>query len=303
MHAHGARPQVMHAMCTMTDYSLFSWAWSVVPYPAGVEHDFLEVPSQALENWVWDPAVLKRLSSHVDARTPLPDDLAAKLGASRRLGEGLRCEPFPASSRSRADVGRRARTLCDGAARTGTGGRFFCRCWTWSCTARPSRISARWKTCKRCTHAAIAKLWASTLCQVRCPPTARRVGAIRRPPAGAPAADPTAIARGSGGGRSGSPGTAPLASFYHICQGYDAGYYGYLWSEVYSCDVFSCFEAAPNRCFDELTGLRYRRRILEPGATRNGLAMLRGFLGREPSSDAFLRLVCGTAPVQPASTS
>ena len=27
-------------------------------------------------------------------------------------------------------------------------------------------------------------------------------------------------------------GADPGASFYHMCQGYDAGYYGYIWSEV-----------------------------------------------------------------------
>lgn len=45
---------VVHHLCSRTDYCLLSWAWSVVPYPAGVEHDFLEIPSQALENWTWE---------------------------------------------------------------------------------------------------------------------------------------------------------------------------------------------------------------------------------------------------------
>ena len=46
---------------------------------------------------------------------------------------------------------------------------------------------------------------------------------------------------------------------------------------------------------DTALGLRYRRYILEPGATRDGMGMLRTFLGREPTSDAFLRMVGGTA--------
>jgi len=104
-------------------------------------------------------------------------------------------------------------------------------------------------------------------------------------------------------GMSLPPGTNPAASFYHLTMGYDAAYYGYLWAEVYSHDMFSLFSSdgesdgkndAGEKCFDPDLGARYRRCILEPGATRGGGEMLRRFLGREPIPDAFLRAIgCG----------
>jgi len=36
-------------------------------------------------------------------------------------------------------------------------------------------------------------------------------------------------------------------------------------------------------------GMAYRRKVLEPGGTRDAIDLLRDFLGREPRSDAFFR--------------
>lgn len=81
-------------------------------------------------------------------------------------------------------------------------------------------------------------------------------------------------------------GTAFEASFGHL-NGYGAGYYGYLWSNVYAQDMFSEFEK--NGILDEETGRRYRDIILAQGATKPELELVREFLGREPNQKAFLR--------------
>ena len=55
----------------------------------GVEWDAVEWPSQWLENWCWEPAILARFARHHDTGAPLPAELAERLRASRRFNAGL----------------------------------------------------------------------------------------------------------------------------------------------------------------------------------------------------------------------
>lgn len=41
-----------------------------------------------LENWCWEPDVLKKISSHYETQKPLPDDLIEKLVKRLVLGFG-----------------------------------------------------------------------------------------------------------------------------------------------------------------------------------------------------------------------
>ena len=70
-------------------------------------------------------------------------------------------------------------------------------------------------------------------------------------------------------------GTFFPASFGHLLGGYDAGYYGYLWSKVYGDDMFSRFagrRASPTR----RSAAAYRTAILERGGSRAGNGDARG---------------------------
>jgi len=309
----------MHCMCTRTDYSLFSWAWNVVPYPAGVEHDFLEVPSQALENWVWEESVLRMLSHHVHTGAPMPKELAAKLAASRRLGESIRCGPACHAGGSGVGAAGTANVWDDvfsgRLSGPGTAGRSFCPCWTWNCTALPSRRFAPSRTCRPSTTSATARSLAWTPCpvgvQAREGPSRRRCADhkhIRH-------AFPSGCRHRAAGdvlphllGLRRRLLRLPLVRSVrerHLRQVRAAASARARWRELSphaarpsrpgNCARADAhrFKDSPDGCFDTLLGLNYRRNILEPGATRDGKNMLKSFLGREPSTDAFLRLVIG----------
>ena len=81
-------------------------------------------------------------------------------------------------------------------------------------------------------------------------------------------------------------GTNFQAAFGHLV-GYAAGYYGYLWSKVYSDDMFSIFEK--NGIMDKKTGIRYRDIVLARGADKEEIELVKEFLQREPNQDAFFR--------------
>lgn len=86
------------------------------------------------------------------------------------------------------------------------------------------------------------------------------------------------------------PGNMLPASFGHLMGGYQAGYYGYMWSEVLALDMRSAFG---NNVMDTAQGARYRTLILESGGERSPTALVTEFLGRKPSPDAFFLEITG----------
>jgi len=80
------------------------------------------------------------------------------------------------------------------------------------------------------------------------------------------------------------------ASFGHIMGGYQAGYYGYMWSEVLALDMRSAFG---KNAMDTAVGSRYRKLILESGGQRAPSELVEAFLQRKPSPDAFFKEITG----------
>lgn len=53
------------------------------------EWDFVEAPSQLLEEWAWDPAVLARFARHHESGEVIPTDLVERMRAARDFGLGV----------------------------------------------------------------------------------------------------------------------------------------------------------------------------------------------------------------------
>ena len=76
--------------------------------------------------------------------------------------------------------------------------------------------------------------------------------------------------------------------FLHIwANGYSAGYYAYLWTEMLDDDAYSWFEE--NGGLSRANGDRFRAMILSRGNTAEYGDMFRGFRGRDPRIEPMLK--------------
>jgi len=179
---------------------------------AQTERDFVEAPSQIMENWMWEPAVLQRFARHYQTGEPIPGELVEKMVAARDQNVALK-------TLRQVFYGH-----YDLAVHGGPG---------------PGDVVQAYYDLAHLTL---------------------------MPP---------------------HPATHFGANFGHMASdGYAAGYYGYLWSKVYGDDMFSVFEK--EGVLNPAVGMRYRNAILAKGGTLDGIDLLGEFLGREPSSEAFL---------------
>jgi thimet oligopeptidase len=88
-----------------------------------------------------------------------------------------------------------------------------------------------------------------------------------------------------------------FASFTHL-EGYASNYYTYVLDKVIAIDFFSQFD--PKHLLDGPTAMRYRRSVLEPGATKPAAALVKDFLGRPQNINALEHWMNQEFETQPA---
>lgn len=65
---------------------------------AGVARDFVELPSQVMEHWVFEPALLKEYAKHYKTGELIPQELIEKLEACGKYGQGFATTEFLAAA-------------------------------------------------------------------------------------------------------------------------------------------------------------------------------------------------------------
>jgi len=201
---------VFHQICSKTKWSRF--------HGTNVERDFVEAPSQMLENWCWEPEILEILSHHYqDKNKKLPKNLIQSLIKTKNVNAAL----FNLRQIFFGSIDMKLHTME-----------------------------------KEDKDLDLNKIWEDLRKEI------------------------TLI--------ESLEDTWPITTFDHIMNGYDSGYYGYLWSEVFSADMyFSKFKKIG--ILNPEVGEKYRNIILKSGGSRDAMDLLKEFLGREPTNDAFLK--------------
>jgi thimet oligopeptidase len=184
-------------------------------YFSGVatEQDFVEAPSQMLEEWAWDPTTLALFAHHVESHATIPAELVKRMRAASEFGKG---------TQARHQMFYAAMSL-----------RYH--------EADPAHLDLL------ATLGELQKRY-SMFAYV--------------------------------------DGTHLYDSFGHL-NGYSAVYYTYMWSLVIAKDLLSEFQR--HGLLDEATAHRYRDAVLVPGGSKDAADLVKDFLGRPYSFDAYQR--------------
>ncbi|SMR58303.1 unnamed protein product [Zymoseptoria tritici ST99CH_1E4] len=74
-----------------------------------------------------------------------------------------------------------------------------------------------------------------------------------------------------------------------LVSSYGGSTYTYTWCASYAQDIFeTAFAADP---FNREVGMRYRTQVLQPGASKDPVELLRNFLERQPNNNGFYKFV------------
>lgn len=106
----GGDPALLSIDETQTFFHEFGHAlhalFSQVKYSGlgGVERDFVELPSQIMENWALEPEMLRRYALHHRTNDPIPNHIIEKLQRSRHFNQGFNTVELLAASLTDMDI-------------------------------------------------------------------------------------------------------------------------------------------------------------------------------------------------------
>jgi peptidyl-dipeptidase Dcp len=189
-----------------------------VPYStvAGFPRDFVEVPSQIMENWCLEPEVLTLYAKHYQTGDVIPAALVEKIEKSAQFNQGFITVEYLAAS----------------------------------------ILDMDWHTLTTTTEQDANAFEKASMDKIQLLP--------QIPP------------------RYRSP------YYTHVFSGgYSAGYYAYIWSEVYDKDAFQAFVEKGN-LFDQPTAKAFRK-LLEQGGTVDAMTAYKTFRGRDASVEPLLK--------------
>jgi len=200
---------VFHILSSNTKWGSF--------HSFNAEHDFIEAPSQMLENWTWEPEILEKLSHHYqDYNKKIPKELINSIIQSKSSGT-----PFYILQ-----------------------------------TVYVSLIDLKlYSIEEEDENMDIIQSWDKVQEETQMIESVKDVW--------------------------------PMGAFPAIVTGYDVGYYGYLWSEVYSADMYTQFQKYG--ILNSEVGERYRNIVLSQGGSKDAMDLIKEFLGREPNDEAFIK--------------
>lgn len=195
----------MHALLGRTYVASFSGT--------KVKRDFVELPSQMLEEWLWQPEILKMVSKQYQTAQPLPDELIAQILRARTFDSGFNIT-------------------------------------------------------RQLYLANLALSYFNNGPKINLDEVLRQLRVAITPYVNS------------------DPRDHFYASFGHL-NGYGARYYGYMWSKVFSHDLFN--EIKSVGLLDSRVGRKYVDAVIGKGGSKDPNELLTDFLGREPNQDAFLK--------------
>lgn len=198
----------LHGIFANTKYSSLSGT--------SVPRDFVEMPSQVFENWVFEPEMLALYAKHYETGEVMPTELVEKIKNANKFNKGFETVEFLSAAYLDMD---------------------------WHTRTEPVEMGVNEFEDKALDE----------------------IGLI-----------PEIVVRYR------SP------YFAHIFSGgYSAGYYSYIWSEVYDADAYEAFKE--NGIFDRGTAQAFRKEILAKGGTEDAMELYKNFRGQEPSIEPLLK--------------